>query len=179
VAKISFDALQSRIEEFWRQDEELDLVTDENGVVVVSPLSAFAFKSIQAIPEAANKAIEASRQYGEVLLPISLIPGIALTQQLRFVDFRDIPDRSFLQQSYYYPDLGLRLYLHLPASRYWEIVTKFTAMFSLLALVIFLVCISFFQRWVYGTKLIETAIRDPLEHPLVHGRLVRGRNQGA
>ena len=162
VAKLSFDALQSRIEDFWRDDGELDLVTDENGVVVVSPLTAFAFKPIQPIPEAARKAIEASRQYGNTMLPISMTPGNALTQQLRFVEFRDLPDRSFLQKSYDLPDLGLRLYVHLPASRYWAIVAEFTAMFSLLALVIFLVCVSLFQRWVYGTKLLETAIRDPL-----------------
>jgi diguanylate cyclase (GGDEF)-like protein len=162
VAKIAFDALQSRIEEFWRQDKELDLVTDENGVVVVSPLSALAFKPIQPIPAAARKAIEASRQYGNEILPISLTPGTALTEQFRFVDFTDIPDQSFLQKSYDFSDLGLRLYLHLPASRYWGIVAEFTAMFSLLALVIFLVCISLFQRWIYGDKLMETAIRDPL-----------------
>jgi diguanylate cyclase (GGDEF)-like protein len=162
VAKISFEALQSRIEEFWNHDKELDLVTDENRVIVVSPLSVFAYKSIQAIPESVRKAIEASRQYGNEILPISLTPGNALTEDLRFVDFRDIPDRSFLQKTYSYPDLGLRLYLHLPASRYWQIVAEFTAMFSLLALVVFLICISLFQRWVYGAKLIETAIRDPL-----------------
>lgn len=162
VAKLSFDALQSRIEEFWRPEKELNLVTDENGVVVVSPLSAFAFKSIQPLPETARKAIEASRQYGNEILPISLTPGNALTEQLRFVNFRDIPDQSFLQKSYHFPDLGLRLYLHLPASRYWEIVAEFTAIFSLLALVIFLLCIGLFQRWVYGAKLIEAAIRDPL-----------------
>jgi diguanylate cyclase (GGDEF)-like protein len=162
VAKLSFDALQSRIEDFWRNDKELDLITDENGVVVVSPLTAFAFKPIQPIAEAARKAIEASRQYGNTMLPISMTPGNALTQQLRFVEFRDIPDRSFLQKSYELPDLGLRLYVHFPASRYWEIVAEFTALFSLLALVIFLVCVSLFQRWAYGTKLLETAIRDPL-----------------
>jgi diguanylate cyclase (GGDEF)-like protein len=162
VAKISLDALQSRIEDFWRHDQELDFVTDENGIVVVSPLSAFALKSIQPIPEAARKTIEASRQYGNEILPISLTPGNVLDEQIRFVDFKDIPGQSFLRKSYSFPDLGLRLYLHLPASRYWEIVAEFTAMFSLVALVIFLVCTSLFQRWVYGAKLIETAVRDPL-----------------
>lgn len=162
VAKLSFDSLQSRIEDFWRDDRELDFVTDENGVVVVSPLNAFAFKPIQPIPEAARKAIEASRQYGHELPPISVTPGKALTQQLRFVEFTEIPDHSFLQKSYFLPDLGLRLYVHLPASRYWKIVAEFTAMFSLLALVVFLICVSLFQRWAYGTKLLETAIRDPL-----------------
>lgn len=162
VAKLSFDALQSRIEDFWRDDRELDLVTDENGVVVVSPLGGFAFKLIQPIPEAARKAIEASRQYGNELHPISMTPGDALTEQLRFVAFTDLPNQSFLQKSYYLPDLGLRLYVHFPASRYWEIVAQFTAMYSLLALVIFLVCVSLFQRWIYGAKLLEAAIRDPL-----------------
>jgi diguanylate cyclase (GGDEF)-like protein len=162
VAKISFDTLQSRLEELWRHDRELDLVTDENGVVVVSPVGAFAFKSIQPIPEAARKAIEASRQYGSEIVPVSLAPGNALTEQLRFVDFGEVPDQSFLQKSYQFPDLGLRLYLHVPASLYWEIVAEFTAMFSLAALVIFMVCINVYQRWVYSARLIETALRDPL-----------------
>jgi len=162
VVKISFVALQSRIEESWRHDRELDLVTDENGVVFVTPLRAFAFKLIQPFSETARKSIEANRQYGNALLPIAMTSGNALTQQLRFVDFNDIPDQSFLQKSYYFPDLGLRLYLHRPASHYWEIVAEFTAMFSLAALVVFLACIALFQRWVYGAKLIEAAIRDPL-----------------
>jgi len=162
VAKLSFDALQSRIDEFWHNDKELDLVTDENGVIILSPLHAFAFKLIQPIAEAERQAIEASRQYGIEMRPISLTSGNALAEQIRFVDFSDIPKQPYLQRSYDFPDLGLRLYLHLPASLYWEIVAEFTAMFSLAALVIFLVCVSLFQRWVYGAKLIETAIRDPL-----------------
>lgn len=162
VAKLSFDALQSRIGDFWRDERELDLVTDENGVVVVSPLSAFALRPIQPIPETAGKAKEASSQYGREMLPIAMTPGNALTRQLRFVEFRELPHQSFVQKSYDLPDLGLRLYVHVPASRYWEIVIQFTAMFSLLALVIFLLCVSLLQRWVYGVRLLETAIRDPL-----------------
>ncbi len=162
VAKISFDALQSRIGEFWRNDQELDLVTDENGVVVVSPLSGFIFKSIQPISEAVRKAMETSRQYGSEIHPISMTRGDSLAERLRFVNYADIPGQSFLQKSYFFPDFGLQLYLHVPASRYWSIVAEFTAMFSLLALVIFLICISLYQRWVYGDKLIEAAIRDPL-----------------
>lgn len=162
VAKISLDALQSRVEELWRRGHEIVLVTDKNGVVIVSPLSTLAFKAIQPIPEAARKAIETSRQYGNGILPASLTAGNSLTDDLHFVGFEDLPGQSFLQKSYYFPDLDLRLYLHIPTSQYWEIVAEFTAMFSLLALVIFLVCISIFQRWVYAAKLLETAIRDPL-----------------
>ena len=162
VAKISFDSMQSRLEELWRQDNEIDLVSDENGVVIVSALGRLNFKTIQPISAAKREAVEASRQYGNEIPPLSLTKDDALTERLRFVDFQDIPDRSFLQKSYYFPDLGLRLYLHIPASRYWEIVAEFTVMFSLLALVIFLLCISLFQRWAYAAQLIETAIRDPL-----------------
>ena len=162
VAKISFNALQSRIEEFWRLDRELNLVADANGVVFVSPLATFMFKSTQPIAEATRKEIEASRQYGGELVPILMTPGRQLADQLRFVELADLPGQSFLQKSYFFPDLGLRLYLHLPASRYWQIVAEFTAMFSLLALVIFLICVALYQRSVYSAKLVEAAIRDPL-----------------
>jgi diguanylate cyclase (GGDEF)-like protein len=162
VAKMSFDRLRDRIEEFWRNDDELDLVTDENGVVVVSPLNAFVFKSIEAIPEATRSAIITSREYGDQVLPVSLTLGRVLSDQVRFVEFNDIPGRSFLQKSYYFPDLGLRLYLHLPVSIYWGIVAEFTAIFSLLAFVIFLIGVIIFQRWGYESELVETAIRDPL-----------------
>ncbi len=162
VAKISFDGLQSQIDEFWRNDQELDLIADDNGVVVVSPFSSFTFKPMQSISEELRKTIGASRQYGGELLPISSTPGSALSERIRFVEFKDIPDRTFLQKSYYYPDLGLRLYLHLPASSYWIIVAEFTAMFSLAALVIFFFCISIYQRWAYAAIIMEAAIRDPL-----------------
>jgi diguanylate cyclase (GGDEF)-like protein len=117
---------------------------------------------MQPLAEATRKTIEASRQYGSEIPPISLTPGNALTEQLRFVEFADIPRKSFLQKSYHFPDLGVRLYLYLPASRYWQVVIEFTAMFSLVAVVIFLICISLYQRWAYGAKVLENAVRDPL-----------------
>ncbi|MFZ4478827.1 MAG: sensor domain-containing diguanylate cyclase [Rhodoferax sp.] len=169
VAKVSFDNLQSRIDEFWKDDAELNLIADENGVVFVSPLSTFVFKSVETIAEVTRKEIEASRQYGGDLVGISLAPGRLLAERFRFVDFVDLPGQSFLQKAYYFPDLKLRLYLHLPASIYWGTVIEFTAMFSLLALAILLVCITLFQRSVYSARLIEAAIRDPLT--LLHTRL--------
>jgi len=162
VVKISFDTLQSRIDEIWRQDHELDLVSDENGVLVIAPLNALTLKSIEPLTETTRKEIIASRQYGTEVGRVPMAPSKVLTKSLRFVEFDAIPGQSFLQKVYVYPDLGMRLYLHLPASDYWEIVAEFTAMFSLVALVIFLICIGLFQRWVYTGKLIETAIHDPL-----------------
>lgn len=162
VAKLPYAVLQSRLEELWRDERELDLVADENGVVFASPLSAFNFKLIRPLPEAARKAIEASRQYGSEVLPLAMTAGKTLTEALRFVEFNDLPGQSFLQKSYHFADFGMRLYLHLPAARYWEIVVQFAAMFSLLALVVFFACISLYQRWVYAAKLLEAAIHDPL-----------------
>lgn len=162
AVKVSFDAVQSRVEELWRQGREIALVADEQGVVSVSPLSGLMFKTMRPLPEAVRKEIETSRQYGEQITPASLTVGHSLSERIRFVEFKDVPDQSFLQKSYYFQDIDMRLYLHVPASLYWESVTDFTAMFSLAALAIFLATVALFQRWTYAAKLLEAAIRDPL-----------------
>lgn len=173
VVKISFGSLQTRIAEFWQQDKELNLITDENGVVVISPVDAFAFRSIQPLAEDTRKAIVASRQYGgDEIGPIAVTPGKVLTRRLRFVEFAELPGQAFMQKVYVFPDLGIRLYVHLPTSHYWQIVAEFTAMFSLSALVIFLACVSVFQRSVYSASLIEAAMHDPLTG--LHTRLYMG-----
>ena len=163
VAKISLDPMRTRVDELWRQEREMVLVADANGVVILSPVSALAFKAVQPLPRAVLKTIETSRQYDDrEIVPAAVTAGNSLDNDLRFVDFKEIPGASFLQKSYHFSDLGLRLYLHLPAARYWTTVAEFTAMFSLLALVIGLVVMGVVQRWVYADKLFETAIRDPL-----------------
>ncbi|MDP2680321.1 MAG: diguanylate cyclase [Rhodoferax sp.] len=172
VAKISFDALSAHLKAIWHQDEELNLVADKNGVVFVSPLDAFILKSMTPMAATQRKTIESSRQFDDVLQPVAITPGKLLAEGLRFVEFAELPGASFLQKSYAFPDLELGLFLHVPASHYWKIVAQFTAMLTLLALVVFLACISLYQRWVYSAKLIETAIRDPLTG--LHTRLYMG-----
>lgn len=162
VVKISFDALQSRIDDLWRRNHEFNILTDEKGIVVLAPVSAFTFRTMQALPEATRKAVEASRQYGADLLPLAQAAGPALNANMRFISFPAVPDQSFLQKTYEFPELGLRLYQHVAAPLYWRIVIEFTAMFSLVALSVFLLCIGIYQRWAYTARLIETAIRDPL-----------------
>ena len=162
VAKISFDALSAHLKAIWHQDEELNLVADKNGGVFVSPLDAFILKSMTPMAATQRKTIESIRQFDEVLQPVAITPGKLLAEGLRFVEFAELPGASFLQKAYAFPDLELGLFLHVPASHYWKIVAQFTAMLTLLALVVFLACFSLYQRWVYSAKLIETAIRDPL-----------------
>jgi len=172
VAKISFDPLIVGMKAIWQQDEALNLVADENGVVFVSPLDVFTLKSMRPMADSQRKTIESSRQFGDVLPAIAITPGKLLAEGLRFVEFAELPGVSFLQRFYAFPELELGLFLHVPASHYWKIVAQFTAMLSLLALVVFLTCISLYQRWVYSAKLIETAIRDPLTG--LHTRLYMG-----
>jgi len=162
VAKISLEDLQAEVDKSWLRGNELDLVSDLSGVLVASPVNDFVFKAIEPLSEAARKTIEESRQYGGPISALPMRQVRALNQTIHVVEFDAMPGQSFLQKYYIFPDLGLRLYLHLPVSRYWDIVAEFTAMFSLLALAIFLLCVGLFQRWSYTAKLIEAAIRDPL-----------------
>jgi diguanylate cyclase (GGDEF)-like protein len=172
VVKISFDTLQTRIDELWRRNKEFNILTDGNGVVVLAPVNAFTFKTMQALPEATRKAVEASRQYGADLLPMAQTMGASLTEHMRLVSFPDLPDQNFLQKAYDFPELGLRLYQHVEAPLYWRMVAELTAMFSLLALSAFLLCINLYQRRIYTAKLIEAAIHDPLTG--LHTRLYMG-----
>lgn len=172
VVKISFDALQARIDELWRRSKEFNILTDDNGVVVLSPLNTLTFKTMQALPEITRKALETSRQYGADLLPVAYTVSRQLTVPMRFVSYPAIPDQSFLQKVHDVPELGLRLYQHVEAPLYWQIVIEFTAMFSLAALCVFLVCVGLYQRWSYTARLIEAAIHDPLTG--LHTRLYMG-----
>jgi len=162
VAKISFGALQARTAQLWSDEQELDLVSDENGVVVASALSGQIFKSITPMADSLRKAVVTSKQYGDAIEVLPMTLGQTLSKSIRMVQFAAVPDTSFMQKAYIFPELGLRLYRHLPASRYWEIVAEFTAMFSLVALVLLLAAVGMFQRWVYTAQLIDTAIHDPL-----------------
>lgn len=172
VAKISLDTLSARIKALWHQDEELNLVSDKNGVVFVSPVDAFILKSMNPLTATQRKEIESSRQFNDVLQPVAVTPGKLLAEGLQFVEFAELPGASFLQKAYDFPELELKLFLHVPASHYWKIVAQFTAMLTLLALVVFLACIALFQRWVYTAKLIDAAILDPLTG--LHTRLYMG-----
>lgn len=162
AVKISLDSMQSHVDALWRQGQEMVLVSDANGVVILSPMSVLTFQAIQPIDAAARRAIEASTQYGDTLSDVSQRAGDSLNAQLRFVEFRDLSGLSFLQKSYALPELGLRVSLHVPASRYRSMVAEFTALFSLAALAVFLIVLGIVLRAIYAARLFATAIRDPL-----------------
>jgi len=161
VVKTSIKELQAQLDKIWQRDGEVALLTDENGVIMMSPIAALNFKAVHPIPEAALLAMQRSHQYVDTILPAALTPGNSLGDGIRFFEFADLPGQTFLQKSYDFPDNGMRLYLALPA-QYWQVVTFFTAMALLVAAVIFLAVIVVILGWAEGQRLIEAAIRDPL-----------------
>lgn len=162
VAKSSLDAVQTQLKELRRKNGEIVLIADERGVVFVSPLSALMFKTVRDLPDSVSKVIESTERYGEKITPAPVTLRNSMSDSIHLVEFTDVPGQSFLQKAYYLPDLNLRLYQHMPSSRYWTIVAEFTGIAWLLALVAFLVCVGVYQRWAYGAKLMDAAIRDPL-----------------
>lgn len=160
---LSRDALQSIIKRYWEDGSELALLADEHGVIFMSPIDAWIYKTIAPLPKPELNALKASRQYMEqALLPISIKKSDALGNEIRLVQFDDIPDRVFVQKSYPVKKIHGRIYLHVNASHYWKTVATYTTVAALTALITLLTAVAGMQRWAYRTALIETAIRDPL-----------------
>jgi diguanylate cyclase (GGDEF)-like protein len=162
VVKISVDSIAARLRDGWRREGWIDLVADGNGVVFASPLDSLRFRALRAIPGDRREAIESSHQYGIGAAQPALSEDAELTGRLHRIRFSDLPDQEFMQAAFEIPELGFRLYLHVPMRVYWRTVAEFTAMFALAALVIVLFCVSLYQRWARTDDLIEAAIRDPL-----------------
>lgn len=160
---LSLEVFRSVLKQYWKDNGEVVLIADEHGVVFMSPIDHWTYQTVAALPPAIRKDIETSRQYADQALPqLAMTPGNALTDQLRFVRFADIPNHVFLQKSYSIGEIGDRLYLHVDASQYWEPVISNTLVATVLALAMMLIAVTGFQRWSYRTKLVEAAIHDPL-----------------
>ena len=160
---LSLEVFRSVLKQYLKGNEELALIADEHGVIFMTPVDRWMYQTISPLPPTLQKEIEDSRQYaGKKLLPLRVQSGDALTDQLRFVTFADIPNQVFLQKSYSIGEIGDRLYLHVNASKYWEPIISYMIVTVALALAILIIAVVTFQRWCYRTKLLEAAIRDPL-----------------
>ncbi len=169
VVKVNFESLQRRAEKLWLQDQEMMFITDEKGVIFISPIRELRFKTILPITGKVRRSIERSRQYGVKVIPIVMSVRKSNVDGLYFVSFKDIPNSSFVQKAYDLTNIELRLYLQVPASRYWQSVATFTVIYVLLAVVVLLISVGIFLRWSYREKLLDAAIRDPLTD--LHTRL--------
>ncbi len=160
---LSLDVFRSILKQYWKDNAEVALIADEHGVVFMSPIDQWMYHTIAALPSALAKEIRDSRQYADHKLQrLPMQVGESLTEQLRFVRFADIPNEVFLQKSYSIGEIGDRLYLHVNAAKYWEPIISYVAVAVVLALAVLLIAVITYQRWCYRSKLLESAIRDPL-----------------
>jgi two-component system C4-dicarboxylate transport sensor histidine kinase DctB len=71
VVKVEFDALEGE----WRGSGEPAFVTDPHGIVLVTSVPGWRFRTLSAIPEAERAPLRASLQFGkESLAPLPLEP---------------------------------------------------------------------------------------------------------
>jgi two-component system C4-dicarboxylate transport sensor histidine kinase DctB len=71
VVKVEFDALEGE----WRGSGEPAFVTDPHGIVLVTSVPDWRFRTLQPIPEAERAPLRASLQFGdESLAPLPLTP---------------------------------------------------------------------------------------------------------
>jgi two-component system, NtrC family, C4-dicarboxylate transport sensor histidine kinase DctB len=71
VVKVEFDALEGE----WRGSEEPAFVTDPNGIVLVTSVPSWRFRTLAGIPEPERSRLRASLQFGgEALQPLPLKP---------------------------------------------------------------------------------------------------------
>ncbi len=162
VVKVNFERLQRRAEKLWLRDQDIMFIADERGVIFISPFRELRFKTILPMSGDVRRSIEKSRQYGAKITPIIMSARKSDVDGLYFVKFKDIRDSSFVQKAYDFPDIGLHLFLEVPAARYWQSVATFTVIYFLLAVVVLLISVGIFLRWTYREKLLDAAIRDPL-----------------
>ena len=159
----SLEVFRSILRQYWKESGEVALIADEHGVIFMSPLDPWVFHTMTTLPANIVKEIHETRQYADhKLTPLPMKIGDALSNQLRFVRFADIPDQVFVQKSYSIGEIGDRLYLHVNASKYWGPVISYMIIAAVIALTILLIAVVTFQRWSYRTKLLESAIHDPL-----------------
>jgi diguanylate cyclase (GGDEF)-like protein len=156
-------AFESILQRNWKERGELVLAADNNDIVYMSALPEWTFKAVSLLDAKVIGAIRASRQYGEHdFAPIAAHYGAAPSNELRSVQFDEIPGRTFLQKGYDVPETEGRTYVHLDAAEYWRTVALYTGSAGLAALAVFLATYLFLQRWRHQQALVEAAVRDPL-----------------
>jgi diguanylate cyclase (GGDEF)-like protein len=159
----AFKKFEATLRNNWKERGELALEADENGLLFISAIPGWTFKAIS--PKSADilNAARDSRHYGNKdFISIAMTPGAALSEDLRFVRFGELPGRTFIQRSYPMPETGGTTYLHVDAREYRNAVAFYTGSALLAATVIFLAAFVILDRWRNQRRLVEAAIRDPL-----------------
>ncbi|MCM2293223.1 ATP-binding protein [Allorhizobium sp. BGMRC 0089] len=82
VVKSEFQDLEND----WQEDQRASLVADQSGVILISSIPAWRFKTLAPLPEARRQSIHDSLQFGDApLQPLSLTTVARFTDGLRLV----------------------------------------------------------------------------------------------
>lgn len=147
----------------WQAREKLALVADANGILLMSGLRSWGFRSMRQLDPVQVARIRQSRQYGEHdFPPLAMKTVRPVTADMRFVQFDELPGKTYLQKAYDMREIGGRGYLHADAEDYWATVGIHTGLVALAAAVAFIAVCFLVERWRFQAKLLEAAIRDPL-----------------
>lgn len=147
----------------WKARGKLALVADANGILLVSGVSSWTYKTIAPANPERMARVRRSRQYGDRdFLPLGMKAGRMVAPDMRFVQFDVLPGKTYLQKAYDMQEIGGRGYLHVDAEDYRSTVNSQTGLAALAAAVLFLGAWFLVERLRLQAKLLKAAIRDPL-----------------
>ncbi|WP_192805236.1 sensor domain-containing diguanylate cyclase [Noviherbaspirillum aerium] len=147
----------------WQAHGKLALVADANGILLMSGLGSWTFKSMLQLDPAQMARMRQSRQYGEHdFTPLGMKTVRPVTADMRFVQFEELPGKTYLQKAYDMREIGGRGYLHADAEDYRARVGIPTGLAALAAAFTFIAVCFLVERWRLQAELLEAAIRDPL-----------------
>lgn len=114
VVKIEFD----RIEQLWHAAPDRIFATDARGVVLVTGIDAWRFRSLTPLPAETRSVIRASLQYGDAPLdPLPLAPDTGMGKPLVHLTTPMAAGSRLLHIRAAMPDIGWTLHLLSPADQ--------------------------------------------------------------
>lgn len=175
VIKVSLDQL----ERSWESVDQPVLVTDENGIIILSSVPSWKFTALQALPEAERNRLALSLQYGSKRLqPLGLQykkqlqgeGGIINLPHSLATDFPEVPGSGeFLLQSQSLTDTGWKLTVLSPSN---DLAEKALVQSALAAVITILLCVVLLF-WNQRRRYIRERLRAREKLQLAHDDLER------
>ena len=164
VVKVEFDVIEAE----WRQAMGPVLVTDARGIVLVTSIPAWRFRTLALIPPDDKAVMRDSLQFGAMPLePLDVAYDASAggTTLARVRLPQATADETILQASVPVPDIDWTLHYWLPVTPAVERAVIQARLIAILALLIALAAIGvFLRRREYAAA--ETAIQAAIRHDL-------------
>ncbi|NEX91533.1 ATP-binding protein [Caulobacter sp. 17J65-9] len=111
VVKLEFDALEAE----WRASGEPAFVTDPHGVVLVTSVPAWRFRTLQPLPQADRTRLRQGLQFGRA--PLEPLPFVRKGDELSIRAAPGTPEKRFVAAGVATSTPGWTLHLLTPADR--------------------------------------------------------------